>query len=117
MSTRDDDNAKRPDKPPPGSPGASGPSDGGGGRGGPQGPGGPHDPGGIDESTPLDQWRQVGNNQKVDLLDIPDVANIRGWQMHAIRAIAGSSPESQAAQRWITEAMNRAVDDEQLKGA
>eukprot|EP00959_Pyramimonas_sp_CCMP1952_P235918 4930477-Pyramimonas_sp.AAC.1 len=37
MSTRDEDNAKRP--------GGSGPSDGGGGRGGPQGPGGPRDPG------------------------------------------------------------------------
>eukprot|EP00959_Pyramimonas_sp_CCMP1952_P073210 1530478-Pyramimonas_sp.AAC.1 len=37
--------------------------------------------------------------------------------MHAARAIAGSSPESQAAQYWITEAMNPAVDDEQLKDA
>eukprot|EP00959_Pyramimonas_sp_CCMP1952_P205285 4293014-Pyramimonas_sp.AAC.1 len=37
--------------------------------------------------------------------------------MHAARAIAGSSPESQAAQHWITEAMNPAVDDEQLKDA
>eukprot|EP00959_Pyramimonas_sp_CCMP1952_P281530 5884623-Pyramimonas_sp.AAC.1 len=37
--------------------------------------------------------------------------------MHAIRAIAGSSPESQAAQNWITETMNPAVDDEQLKEA
>eukprot|EP00959_Pyramimonas_sp_CCMP1952_P091425 1914177-Pyramimonas_sp.AAC.1 len=35
--------------------------------------------------------------------------------MHAVRAIAGSSPEIQAAQRWITEAMGPAVDDEQLK--
>eukprot|EP00959_Pyramimonas_sp_CCMP1952_P416863 8733564-Pyramimonas_sp.AAC.1 len=88
MSARDEVNAKRPYQSPPGSPGGSGPSDGGGGRGGPQGPGGPRDPGGIDESTPLDQWRQVGNNHKIDLLDIPDVANIREWQMHAIRAIA-----------------------------
>eukprot|EP00959_Pyramimonas_sp_CCMP1952_P120181 2512777-Pyramimonas_sp.AAC.1 len=48
-------------------------------------------------------------------MDIPDVTNIREWQMHAIRAIAGSSPEIQLAQRWITEAMNPAVDDEQLK--
>eukprot|EP00959_Pyramimonas_sp_CCMP1952_P025285 530540-Pyramimonas_sp.AAC.1 len=37
--------------------------------------------------------------------------------MHAIRAIAGSSPEIQAAQRWITEAMNPAVDEEQFKEA
>eukprot|EP00959_Pyramimonas_sp_CCMP1952_P004688 98226-Pyramimonas_sp.AAC.1 len=35
--------------------------------------------------------------------------------MHAVRAIAGSSPEIQAAQRWITEAMDPVVDDEQLK--
>eukprot|EP00959_Pyramimonas_sp_CCMP1952_P285704 5973758-Pyramimonas_sp.AAC.1 len=37
--------------------------------------------------------------------------------MHAARAIAGSLPESQAAQHWITEAMNPAVEDEQLKDA
>eukprot|EP00959_Pyramimonas_sp_CCMP1952_P304344 6369293-Pyramimonas_sp.AAC.1 len=72
MSTRNDAICDRPDKPPPGGPGGPGSSDGGGGRGGPQGPGGPHDPGGLDESTPLDQWRQVGNNQKVELMDIPD---------------------------------------------
>eukprot|EP00959_Pyramimonas_sp_CCMP1952_P323058 6759876-Pyramimonas_sp.AAC.1 len=48
-------------------------------------------------------------------MDIPDVANIREWQMHAVRAISGSSPEIQAAERWITEAMGPAVDDEQLK--
>eukprot|EP00959_Pyramimonas_sp_CCMP1952_P365430 7653336-Pyramimonas_sp.AAC.1 len=89
MSTRDDDNGERPYKSPPGSPGGSGPSDGGGGRGGPQGPGGPQDPVVIDVGTPLDQWRQVGNNQKIDLLVIPDVTNIREWQMHAARAIAG----------------------------
>eukprot|EP00959_Pyramimonas_sp_CCMP1952_P237333 4960394-Pyramimonas_sp.AAC.1 len=88
MSTRDDANDKRPDKPPPGGPRGPGSSDGGGGRGGRQGPGGPHDPGGIDGSTPLDQWRQVGNNQKVDLMVIPDVTDIREWHMHAIRAIA-----------------------------
>eukprot|EP00959_Pyramimonas_sp_CCMP1952_P229019 4788835-Pyramimonas_sp.AAC.1 len=35
--------------------------------------------------------------------------------MHAVRAIAGPSPEIQAAQRWITEAMGPAVDDEQLR--
>eukprot|EP00959_Pyramimonas_sp_CCMP1952_P169805 3547689-Pyramimonas_sp.AAC.1 len=48
-------------------------------------------------------------------MDIPDVTNIREWQMLAIRAIAGSSPEIQLAQRWITEAMNPAVDVEQPK--
>eukprot|EP00959_Pyramimonas_sp_CCMP1952_P244980 5119971-Pyramimonas_sp.AAC.1 len=48
-------------------------------------------------------------------MDIPDVTNIREWQMHAARAIAGSSPEIQAAPRWITEAMDPAVDEEQLK--
>eukprot|EP00959_Pyramimonas_sp_CCMP1952_P327793 6862626-Pyramimonas_sp.AAC.1 len=64
MSTRDDANDKRPGRQPPGGPGGPGSSDGGGGRGGPQGPGGPHDPGDIDESAPLDQWRQVGNNPK-----------------------------------------------------
>eukprot|EP00959_Pyramimonas_sp_CCMP1952_P213123 4459286-Pyramimonas_sp.AAC.1 len=37
--------------------------------------------------------------------------------MHAIRPIAGSSPESQAAQHWIAEAMDAAVEDEQLKDA
>eukprot|EP00959_Pyramimonas_sp_CCMP1952_P188059 3932334-Pyramimonas_sp.AAC.1 len=37
--------------------------------------------------------------------------------MHAVRAIAGSSPESQAAHHWIAEAMGPAVDDEQLKDA
>eukprot|EP00959_Pyramimonas_sp_CCMP1952_P095322 1993386-Pyramimonas_sp.AAC.1 len=37
--------------------------------------------------------------------------------MHAIRAIAGSSPESQAAQHWIAEAMDPAVEDKQLKDA
>eukprot|EP00959_Pyramimonas_sp_CCMP1952_P287404 6010888-Pyramimonas_sp.AAC.1 len=77
MSALNDAICDRPEKPPPGSPGGPGSSGGGGGRGGPQGPGGPHGRGGLDESTPLDQWRQVGNNQKVDLMDIPDVANIR----------------------------------------
>eukprot|EP00959_Pyramimonas_sp_CCMP1952_P254400 5313873-Pyramimonas_sp.AAC.1 len=48
-------------------------------------------------------------------MDIPDVANIREWQMHAIRAIAGSSPEIQAARRWIMEALGPAVADEQLR--
>eukprot|EP00959_Pyramimonas_sp_CCMP1952_P149030 3118214-Pyramimonas_sp.AAC.1 len=48
-------------------------------------------------------------------MDIPDVTNIREWQMHAVRAIAGSSPEIQAAQRWIMEAMDPAVEDEQLR--
>eukprot|EP00959_Pyramimonas_sp_CCMP1952_P332816 6969311-Pyramimonas_sp.AAC.1 len=37
--------------------------------------------------------------------------------MHAVRAIAGSSPESQAARHWIAEAMNPAVEDEHLKDA
>eukprot|EP00959_Pyramimonas_sp_CCMP1952_P423639 8874083-Pyramimonas_sp.AAC.1 len=50
-------------------------------------------------------------------MDIPNVTNIREWQMHAARAIAGSSPESQAAHRWIAEAMGPAVDDEQLRDA
>eukprot|EP00959_Pyramimonas_sp_CCMP1952_P245803 5137252-Pyramimonas_sp.AAC.1 len=35
--------------------------------------------------------------------------------MHAVRAIAGSSPEIQLAQRWIMEAMGLAVDNEQLR--
>eukprot|EP00959_Pyramimonas_sp_CCMP1952_P237745 4967929-Pyramimonas_sp.AAC.1 len=48
-------------------------------------------------------------------MDIPDVTNIREWQMHAVRAIAGSSPEIQLAQRWIMEAIGPAVDDQQLR--
>eukprot|EP00959_Pyramimonas_sp_CCMP1952_P141647 2964656-Pyramimonas_sp.AAC.1 len=48
-------------------------------------------------------------------MDIPDVTNIREWQMHAVRAIAGSSPEIQSAQHWIMEAMNPAGDTEQLR--
>eukprot|EP00959_Pyramimonas_sp_CCMP1952_P310028 6488042-Pyramimonas_sp.AAC.1 len=116
-SSHEDDRGRRPRGSPPGSPGGSDPSHGGGGRRGLQGPGGPHNSIVIDESTPLDQWRQVGNNQKTDLLDIPDVTNIREWKMHAIRAIAGSSPESQVAQHWIAEAMGPAVEDEQLKEA
>eukprot|EP00959_Pyramimonas_sp_CCMP1952_P252988 5285133-Pyramimonas_sp.AAC.1 len=35
--------------------------------------------------------------------------------MHAVRAIAGSSPEIQAAQRWVMEAMDPAVENEQLR--
>eukprot|EP00959_Pyramimonas_sp_CCMP1952_P445750 9332593-Pyramimonas_sp.AAC.1 len=78
------------EKPPPGSPGGSGSSGGGGGRGGPQ--------------------AQVGlMAREVDMMDIPDATNIREWQMHAIRAVAGSPPEIQEAQLWIMEAMDPAV--------
>eukprot|EP00959_Pyramimonas_sp_CCMP1952_P161571 3378771-Pyramimonas_sp.AAC.1 len=49
------------------------------------------------------------------MMDIPDVTSIREWQMHAVRAIAGSPPEIQSAQRWIMEAMDPAVDSEQLR--
>eukprot|EP00959_Pyramimonas_sp_CCMP1952_P182165 3808866-Pyramimonas_sp.AAC.1 len=50
-------------------------------------------------------------------MDSPDGTNIREWQMHAVRAIAGSSPEIQLAQHWIMEAMNPAVGDQQLRNA
>eukprot|EP00959_Pyramimonas_sp_CCMP1952_P213967 4477193-Pyramimonas_sp.AAC.1 len=73
-----------------------------GGSGGPDGPIEPY------SADPLDQWRQVGNNAEIDLMDIPDVTNIREWQMHAIRAVAGSPPEIQEAQLWIMEAMGPA---------
>eukprot|EP00959_Pyramimonas_sp_CCMP1952_P411777 8629075-Pyramimonas_sp.AAC.1 len=48
-------------------------------------------------------------------MDIPDVTNIREWQMHAVRAAAGSSPETQEAQLWIAEAMDRSAAKEQLR--
>eukprot|EP00959_Pyramimonas_sp_CCMP1952_P239183 4998470-Pyramimonas_sp.AAC.1 len=48
-------------------------------------------------------------------MGILDVTNMREWQIHAFRAIAGSSPEIQSAQRWILEAMDPAVDNEQLR--
>eukprot|EP00959_Pyramimonas_sp_CCMP1952_P113374 2369452-Pyramimonas_sp.AAC.1 len=48
-------------------------------------------------------------------MDIPDATNIREWQMHAVRAIAGSSPEIWLAQRWIMEAIGPAVDGQQLR--
>eukprot|EP00959_Pyramimonas_sp_CCMP1952_P087086 1822105-Pyramimonas_sp.AAC.1 len=48
-------------------------------------------------------------------MDIPDVTNMRERQMHAVRAIAGSSPEIQLAQRWIVEAMGPAGDGQQLR--
>eukprot|EP00959_Pyramimonas_sp_CCMP1952_P392570 8225857-Pyramimonas_sp.AAC.1 len=35
--------------------------------------------------------------------------------MHAVRAIAGASPVIREAQRWIMEAMDPAVDNEQLR--
>eukprot|EP00959_Pyramimonas_sp_CCMP1952_P054300 1135603-Pyramimonas_sp.AAC.1 len=48
-------------------------------------------------------------------MGIPDVTNIREWQMHAVRAAAGSSPEVQEAQLWIMEAMDPSAAKEQLR--
>ena len=64
----------------------------------------------------MDMWRQGGNNQKIELMDIPDVSTLKEWQLHTIRVVAQAPPacESRAAQKWIMAAMNPEVPREDL---
>eukprot|EP00959_Pyramimonas_sp_CCMP1952_P303908 6360046-Pyramimonas_sp.AAC.1 len=49
-------------------------------------------------------------------MGVPDVANVREWQMRTIRAVAGPSPGIREAQIWVMQAMGPTVPKEALRG-
>eukprot|EP00959_Pyramimonas_sp_CCMP1952_P147698 3090729-Pyramimonas_sp.AAC.1 len=49
--------------------------------------------------------RSFGNNEGLNLLDIPSAPTLREWEQHCMRAVAGSWRDVKAAHTWVTEAM------------